>query len=134
MLAPGDLVLSFDPGTFKGRGGLVPKRVTRIFANITEEWLRLTWVENDEENELVTTPGHHFLDRIGNFPQIERMIAGGAATVILADGSEATVTAERIVYCAETADMFEQAEGWVTPEVGNLALKPGRQSLFDAGI
>lgn len=109
----GERLLSFDPQTAKGRGDLVPKRVSRTFTNITEEWLRLTWAENGEEKELVTTPGHHFLDRFGKFPQIERMIADGVGTIILADGSEATVTAERIVYSAETADMFEQAEGWV---------------------
>ncbi|MEM5585968.1 calcium-binding protein [Roseibium sp. AS2] len=44
--------------------------------------------------------------------------------MVLADGSEAEVTSERIVYSAATADMFEQAEGYVTPENGNLALKP----------
>jgi len=121
---PGDIVLSFDPAAENGRGGLSPKRVVRTFTNITEEWLRLTWVENGEEKELVTTPGHHFLDRFGGFPQIEAMLADGSATVILADGSEATVTAERIVYSAATAHLFEEAEGWVTPQVGNLALKP----------
>ncbi|SDU13695.1 hypothetical protein [Stappia sp. ES.058] len=131
-ICPGDIVLSFDPSANKGRGALVPKRVTRIFTNITEEWLRLAWVENGEEKELVTTPGHHFLDRIGNFPQIERMIADGVGTVILADGSEATVTAERIVYCAETADMFEQAEGWVAPAV-LAGGRPARPIRFDPG-
>ncbi|MBL6431020.1 MAG: hypothetical protein HPM95_06480 [Alphaproteobacteria bacterium] len=33
----GDTVLSFDPSADNGRGGLVPKRVTRTFTNITEE-------------------------------------------------------------------------------------------------
>ncbi|WP_425089659.1 hypothetical protein [Stappia sp.] len=125
-LLPGDIVLSFDPAAFNGRGGLVPKRVTRIFTNITEEWLRLTWVENGEEKELVTTPGHHLLDRFGNFPQIERMIANGVGTVILADGSEATVTAERIVCSAATDDRFAQAIGWVTPSNRGRVLKSRR--------
>ncbi|UES59914.1 hypothetical protein GFK91_29635 (plasmid) [Roseibium aggregatum] len=51
-------------------------------------------------------------------------MAGGKGSVLLADGSEVEVTAERIVYSADTADMFEQAEGYVYPENGNLALKP----------
>ncbi|MCA1242068.1 hypothetical protein LC092_06440 [Stappia stellulata] len=126
FVLPNDIIFSFDPSDNNGRGGLVPRRVTRTFTNITEEWLRLKWVENGEEKELVTTPGHHFLDRFGNFPQIERLIADGAATVILADGSEATVTAGRIVCSAATDDRFAQAIGWVTPSNRGRVLKSRR--------
>ncbi|MCV0426756.1 MAG: DUF4214 domain-containing protein, partial [Roseibium sp.] len=103
---------------------MVSKKVVRTFENITEEWLRLSWIEDGEEKELVTTPGHQFLAAHGGFREIESLVAGGQGTVVLADGSEAVVTSERIVYSAETADMFEQAEGYVTPENGNLGLKP----------
>ncbi|MES0884463.1 DUF4214 domain-containing protein, partial [Roseibium sp. SCP14] len=123
-LAPGDHVLSFDPLTEGGKGALIPQKVVRIFENITEEWLRLTWVEGGEEKELVTTPGHQFLAAHGGFKEIESLVTGGKGTVVLADGSEVEVTSERIVYSAATADMFEQAEGYVYPENGNLVLKP----------
>lgn len=36
-LAPGDVVLAFDPSSDLGRGALVPKRVVRLFHNETEE-------------------------------------------------------------------------------------------------
>jgi len=123
-ISVGDKVLSFDPIGEIGRGALAPKKVVRTFTNITEAWLRLTWRENDEEKELVTTPGHQFLTRNGGFREIENLVAGGKGTIVLTDGSVAEVSAERIVYSAETADMFEQAEGYVYPENGNLALKP----------
>ncbi|MCR9060104.1 MAG: DUF4214 domain-containing protein, partial [Rhodobacteraceae bacterium] len=72
----------------------------------------------------MTTPSHEFLSAHGGFKSIESLIAGGRGAVVLTDGSEAEVFSERIVYSAETADMFEQAEGYVYPENGNLALKP----------
>ncbi|WP_306140799.1 DUF4214 domain-containing protein [Roseibium sp. MMSF_3412] len=84
----------------------------------------MSWVEDGEAKELVTTPGHQFLAAQGGFKEIESLVAGGRGTVVLADGSEAEVTSERIVYSAATADMFEQAQGYVYPENGNLALKP----------
>jgi hypothetical protein len=42
----GESVFSFEPLAAYGRGALVPKKVVRTFTNITEEWLRLKWVEN----------------------------------------------------------------------------------------
>ncbi|WP_284262158.1 hypothetical protein [Roseicyclus amphidinii] len=119
----GDTVLAFDPSADLGRGALVPRKVTRLYRNTTEEWIRLSWREEGEEKELVTTPGHHFLDRFGNFPTIEQMLAQGRATVVLASGELTEVTAERIIYSAETAHLFEQAqaEGVVA---GSAALKP----------
>ncbi len=85
-IRPGDLVLSFDPLADNGHGALVPKMVVRTFTNITEEWLRLTWTENGEHKELVTTPGHEFLTAHGGFPRIEQLMAGGTGTLVLADG------------------------------------------------
>ncbi|SER81938.1 intein C-terminal splicing region, partial [Pseudovibrio axinellae] len=120
----GDTVLAFDPRADSGRTTLVPKIVSRTFTNITEEWLRLTWFEDGKERVLVTTPGHEFLSANGDFRQVEQLVAGGTGAIVLADGSETVVRSERLVYSAETADMFEQAEGWVYAENGNLALKP----------
>jgi Ca2+-binding RTX toxin-like protein len=119
----GDTVLAFDPAADLGRGALVPRKVTRLYRNTTEEWIRLTWREYGEQKELVATPGHHFLDRFGNFPTIEEMLAHGGAMVVLASGELTEVTAERIIYSAETAHLFEraQAEGVVA---GSAAMKP----------
>lgn len=86
-LHPGDLVLAFDPSGDLGRGALVPKRVVRLFHNETEEWLRLTWREGSEECELTVTPGHRFLDTMGNFRRIDEIILAGQPTVVLADGA-----------------------------------------------
>lgn len=120
----GDTVTSFSGRESETLVG----KVTRIFRNVTSEWLRLTWQEQGLDGmiaskELVTTPGHHFLDRFGNYLTIEEMVENGEATVILANGEEAQVKAERIVYSAETAHMFEQARS-VASVSGNLAIKP----------
>lgn len=119
----GDTILAFDPNADAGRGALVPRRVMRLYRNTTTEWIRLSWMENEETRELVTRPGHHFLDQFGEFPPIEALIAQGRATVVLASGEFTEVTAERIVYSSETADMFEQAQA-VGVTAGNAALKP----------
>ena len=107
-------------------GALVQRRVVRLYRNTTEEWVKLTWAEGGEQRELVTTPGHHFLDRFGNFPTIEEMLENGRATVVLASGDLAEVTAERITYSAETAHLFEQAQA-VGMIAGNAALKPAKR-------
>ncbi|WP_306260413.1 LysM peptidoglycan-binding domain-containing protein [Pararhizobium sp. IMCC21322] len=118
----GDTVWSFSGSS------LIPAKVSRLYRNGTIEWVRLRWQERDETDtlvsrELVATPGHHFLDRFGNFRTIEEMIENGEATVILANGEEARVKAERIVYSEETAHLFEQAQS-VTSVSSNLAVKP----------
>jgi len=91
----GDTVLAFDPAADLGRGALVPRKVVRLYRNTTEEWVKLTWAEGGEAKELVTTPGHHFLDRFGHFPMIEEMLENGRATVVLASGELTEVTAGR---------------------------------------
>ncbi|TYC53802.1 DUF4214 domain-containing protein, partial [Rhodobacterales bacterium] len=120
----GDVVLAFDPLVANGRGSLVPKKVTRTFQNITDIWIRLAWSENGEQKTLVTTPGHQFLTQDGQFREIERLLEGGEGKIVLADGTEATVASERIAYNAESAHLFEQAEGYAYPDNGNHALAP----------
>lgn len=78
----GDVVITYDPDVSKGRGGLVYKRVTRVFQNTTDEWIKLSWSEYGERRELISTLGHHFLDEFGSFSPIEDMIENGEATVI----------------------------------------------------
>lgn len=119
-LRVGDIVMAFDPRADNGRGALVPKRVKRLYRNTTTEWIRLRWFDG-EERELITTPGHHFLDQFGQFPTIAEMVRNGRTTVVLASGALAEVTAERITYSAETAHMFERAtpRGMVTGSDGS---------------
>lgn len=119
----GDVVVAFDGSANFGRSNLVPRRVTRLFRNVTTEWLKLTWTEAGNLRELICTPGHHFLDRFGNFPPIDKMIAAGRATVVLASGELAEVSAERIIYSTETAGLFERAEVYGAA-VGGAALQP----------
>jgi hypothetical protein len=88
----GDTVLAFDPAANFGRGALVPRKVVRLYRNTTDEWVKLTWAEGGEQKELIATPGHHFLDRFGNFPTIEEMLQNGRATVVLASGELTEVT------------------------------------------
>lgn len=70
----GDFVLSFSPSADFGRGALVPRRVTRLFGNVTTEWVVLYWQEDGESCELTCTPGHHFLDEFGNYPTIAEIL------------------------------------------------------------
>ncbi|MGO8083770.1 hypothetical protein [Rhizobium leguminosarum] len=119
----GDTVLAFDPAESSGRGDLVLRRVTRIFRNVTMEWIRLSWHEHGQPQELLCTPGHHFLDRFGTFPPIEQMINAGKALVVLESGQLTEVTAERIVYSVETSHLFERSV--VTGmSAGSAALQP----------
>lgn len=119
----GDTVLAFDPAADLGRGALVPRKVVRLYRNTTDEWVKLRWSEGGESKELISTPGHHFLDHFGQFPTIEAMLRAGKATVVLASGELTEVTAERIVYSAETSHMFERAVAHAAV-TGNCALQP----------
>ncbi|WP_260696710.1 beta strand repeat-containing protein [Rhizobium laguerreae] len=119
----GDVVMSFDPRARNGRGELVERRVTRLFRNLTTEWVKLSWTEADETKELVCTPGHHFLDEFGQFPPIQDMINSYRANVVLASGVVTEIRAERIVYSAETAQLFEQAQ-ILGISAGGVALQP----------
>ncbi len=111
-----DHVQSFDASGEFGRGVTASKRVTRLFTNITDTWICLS-------NGLVVTPGHHFLDAFGSFRTIAEILATDAQ-IVLEDGSVAAVTGEYIHYLAETAGMFEQAEGYAYAIEGNAALAP----------
>ena len=121
----GDTVLSFDPAADLGRGALVPRRVTRLFRNSTSEWIKLTWVDpvSGEAQELVATPGHNMLDKHGRFTPLDALVAGNACEIILSSGDCIMAQAERLVYSAATADMFERATA-MTATSGALAIAP----------
>jgi hypothetical protein len=69
------------------------------------------------------TPGHQTLDANGRFRPISEILAEDAR-VVLADGSVIGISHERVVYSADTAHLYEQAERVVTPTAGGLALAP----------
>lgn len=89
-------------------GALVGRRVVRLFASVTDVWLRLS-------NGLVVTPGHHFASPAGGFRTIESILAGDGL-IILADGTVSAVSGEDIHYSEETAGLFEEAEGYLSAE------------------
>ena len=60
-LRVGDVVLAFDARADKGRGALVPRRVTRLYRNTTTDWIRLRWVDGTAR-EVITTPGPQALN------------------------------------------------------------------------
>lgn len=118
-LHPGDTILAFSPTADNGRGALAPRRITRLYRNTTTEWIKLTWLGDGEPKELITTPGHHFLNDLGQFPTLADMLRDGQTTVVLADGSLTEVTATRICYAADTAHLFDRALSFAA--TGNAA-------------
>ncbi|WP_208860676.1 DUF4214 domain-containing protein, partial [Pseudovibrio ascidiaceicola] len=122
-LKVGDKVLAFDPVLENGRGRLVAKEVTQLFLNTTSEFLKLTWEENGETKEVITTPGHHFLREGGQFGPISESVEDGAVRVVLKSGNVATCQVEAIVYSAKTAKLFDQAKSHEMAHSGALALE-----------
>jgi hypothetical protein len=80
-LRVGDVVLAFDARADKGRGALVPRRVTRLYRNTTTDWIRLRWFDG-KAREGVTTRGHHFLGEFGRFLTTLEMNRTGSATAV----------------------------------------------------
>ncbi|WP_321446548.1 hypothetical protein [uncultured Cohaesibacter sp.] len=52
-LCVGDTVWAYDENIDAGRGALALKKITRLFRNATEEWIKLSWLEDGEARELV---------------------------------------------------------------------------------
>lgn len=110
-ITPSDIVMSFNAA-----GDLVPGRVTQLLHNVTAEWLKLS-------TGTVVTPGHRFLRPDGSFAEIADILAGDGR-IVAEDGAVMTVTAERIVYSADTAHLFEEAEKMAYGTDGGAALAP----------
>jgi Pretoxin HINT domain len=119
----GDTVLAYNPDENIGRGALTPHKVTRLYRNETTEWIKLNWVENGEQQELITTPHHRFLNEFGQFQTIESMVNNDTATIILSSGNAIKASVTHIEYSTETAHLFEQSAS-MTATAGNLAMQP----------
>ncbi len=145
-LSVGDAALAFDPQrsgsrpVFDSAGAsvtafcpasalLAPARVTRLFTNITDEWLVITPAEGElaragaEAFELTVTPGHEMLDAFGRFRKAIDIV-NTDARLVRADGRVVKVEYRREVYSAATAHLYEEAEILVARSEGGLALRP----------
>ncbi len=116
-VAVGDEVLAFSVLADGGRGPMVPRRVTRLFRNVTDEWLELS-------SGLVVTPGHFFLTTDGTFEPISRILATRGGEVVLDDGSIARLTTRRVRYSDETADLYPTTTVHAVDSEGALARAP----------
>src|SRR3954462_7796824 len=85
----------------------------------------LTTADGAQENtgKLTVTPGHLFRRSDGSFMRIDDILARDRI-ILLADGTPQRVTGERVVYSAETAHLYEQAEQLVYAVDGAAAVKP----------
>ncbi|AOF94103.1 hemolysin-type calcium-binding repeat family protein (plasmid) [Sinorhizobium sp. RAC02] len=123
-------------------GNLSPSCVSRLFRNVTQEWLKLTtWPASSadadsafrlipacrdnfvDRNAVYVTPGHEFLNEQGRFEAIESVVKRGGM-IVSESGDMACVKAERLTYSEETAHMFEVAEAAWKPAAGNFACSP----------
>ena len=115
-LSIGDSVSSYNSEIGLGRSAVRARSISRTFSNITNTWIKLS-------TGLTVTPGHHVLDAFGKFRTIEEILRTDSK-IVLADGTIAQITGEYIHYSESTAHLYEQAEGYVSATVGNLALAP----------
>ncbi|GAA6206746.1 hypothetical protein NBRC116601_00390 [Cognatishimia sp. WU-CL00825] len=104
-----DTVLAFDPLINGGRSDFSPKKVVRLYENVTQSFVRLDF--DNKEEPLFVTPGHSFLDETGAFTKIGDLmrLSGGHVRLIDETGSVIEAHAEIIEFSAETADMFARA-------------------------
>ena len=96
----------------KLKSDLQHSSVTRLFRNLTTEWLILSC-------GLTVTPGHHFLNEHGAFERIDALVSRGGM-IVREDGSCERVTAERIVYSEATRHLYEEAEEIVYASAGGI--------------
>ncbi len=67
----GDTTLAFDPSRKNAIEALVPCRVTRLFHNVTESWIRVHFPDFPGQAEITATPGHHMAKPGGGFAALE---------------------------------------------------------------
>lgn len=124
-ITPGQMVLGPDPAVLGGFGPLVESRVVRLLPSVTQEWLEVTAkpVAGGAEQAFTVTPGHHYLNELRQFEEIHSIIARGGQ-IVTWDGKLCEATAERVVYGADTAHLFEETEIVRYTTQGGLACEP----------
>ncbi len=102
-------VASFDDGIDAGRSALHAGKVVKLYHNVTQEFLRLSFADGREP--LVVTPGHAFLDGTGEFTKIGELVeaGNGSARVVDQTGEVIEVSAELLRFGEATADLFERS-------------------------
>ncbi|MFN7308993.1 MAG: Hint domain-containing protein, partial [Acetobacteraceae bacterium] len=126
----GDLVIAFAEDAAAGHGDLAPRKVTRLFRNVTKEWLEISPAADHAPRaakqgftKAYVTPGHRVMTASGQFMRADAAVAANVA-LAMADGSAIDFKAQRIAYEADTAVLFEQAEQFSYGHDGNTALAP----------
>ncbi|MCF3974143.1 hypothetical protein [Paracoccus salsus] len=108
-IAIGTIVSCFASDYDDGRAPLVSGRVARIYENVTDCFICLSF--SDNRDPLCVTPGHLFLDGTGGFTQIGDLLrlGGNTARVISDKGEVIAVRGEWLYYSSETSHLFECA-------------------------
>ncbi|MGI9129766.1 MAG: lectin-like protein, partial [Roseomonas sp.] len=126
----GDLVMAFAEDAAAGHGDLAPRKVVRLYRNVTKEWIEISPAADHAPRaakqgftKAYVTPGHRVMTASGQFMRADAAVAANAP-LAMADGSAVEIKAQRIGYEADTAALFEQAEQFSYGHDGNTALAP----------
>ena len=116
-IVAGDEVLAFSEFDEGGKGELVPRKVVRLFHELTDTWLKLS-------NGISVTPGHMFLTTDGTYEPISEILEKRGGEVVLEDGTVEVLTAELVEFNQENAELYPSGSKWVAETQGALALEP----------
>jgi hypothetical protein len=132
LIGAGDRVLGFAGHDPFGR--LVAGRVSKLFRNVTERWLALTFLDG---GTLSATPGHEMLAADGRFARLDQLVSWqadgtGRVTLVGENGALRPARAETIRFSAATAHLYPLADAAALAQghqtaaqtFGNLALPP----------
>jgi hypothetical protein len=109
LVEAGDWVWAVNPAD--PLGPLIRGQVARVFRNITDEFIRLDYLDG---GTLSATPGHEMLAVNGTYGRIDKLVQWHGTTegrVLLAgaDGQPRAAHAVRVVYSQMTAHLYPQA-------------------------
>ena len=109
-ITPGTILASFDGDVELGRGALTSAPVTRVFRNVTQEMMVLSYtLSSGEQVKQPVTPGHHYINEHGTWETIERIAMRGGQ-LVAEDGALTSFAWTRHVYGEHTAYLFPEAE------------------------
>jgi hypothetical protein len=100
-ISVGDIVLAYDAA-----GALKPARVSRLYENVTDEWIELVWRDpaSGKWRMLTATPGHVMLTPEGGFAELAAMLSPIASSAAALEDSMALLVG---VLAGEGADAPE---------------------------
>jgi hypothetical protein len=90
-IAVGDIVLAHDE-----RGALRPARVSRLYENVTHEWIEHVWRDpaSGKWRVLTATPGHVMLMPDGGFAELAAMLSPFASSAAALEASQALLAGD----------------------------------------